>query len=201
MLFSKAYQQLWLLVVTTFIESSHVLPIPLTLAPIRLVLAESSSPHGFNGNVMLRVHCQQALLLLRVLPMEQQVRVFFLLSLEQSLRMLQVATARRHDDRVAGILNVHQPDSSAVKIVQFNSSLCQLHMAALKMSTHPRRQPDLHHTTRPTPVENRFRGVGRVRVAPGDTLTALRAHNVYQHGMQREQRHVSNAQPPSSGLR
>jgi hypothetical protein len=96
MLFSKAYQQLWLLVVTTFIESSHVLPIPLTLAPIRLVLAESSSPHGFNGNVMLRVHCQQALLLLRVLPMEQQVRVFFLLSLEQSLRMLQVATARRH---------------------------------------------------------------------------------------------------------
>jgi hypothetical protein len=64
MLFSKAYQQLWLLVVTTFIESSHVLPIPLTLAPIRLVLAESSSPHGFNGNVMLRVHCQQALLLL-----------------------------------------------------------------------------------------------------------------------------------------
>ena len=74
---SKAYQQLWLLVVTTFIESSHVLPIPLTLAPIRLVLAEPSSPHGFNGNVMLRVHCQQALLLLRVLLMEQQVRVFF----------------------------------------------------------------------------------------------------------------------------
>jgi hypothetical protein len=57
LLFSEAYQQLWLFSITTFIESSHVLPLPLTLAPIRLVLAEPLSPHGFNGNVMLRVHC------------------------------------------------------------------------------------------------------------------------------------------------
>jgi hypothetical protein len=65
-----------------------------TLAPIRLALAESLSPRGFNGNLMLRVHCQQAVLLRRVLLMEQQVRVcvfFFLLSLEQSLRTLHVA--------------------------------------------------------------------------------------------------------------
>jgi len=48
--FGKACQHLWLLSITTFIESSHLLPIPLTLAPIRLVLAEPSSPHGFNGN-------------------------------------------------------------------------------------------------------------------------------------------------------
>jgi hypothetical protein len=60
LLFSEAYQHLWLLSITTFIESSHGLPLPLTLAPIRLVLAEPSSPHGFNGNFMLRVHCQQA---------------------------------------------------------------------------------------------------------------------------------------------
>jgi hypothetical protein len=62
---------------TTFIEHSHVLPIPLTLAPIRLVLAEPSFPYGSDGNFTLRVHCQQAVLLLRVLLMEQQVRIFF----------------------------------------------------------------------------------------------------------------------------
>jgi hypothetical protein len=60
---------------TTFIESSRVLPIPLTLAPIRLALAEPSSPHGSNGNFLLRVHCPQAVVLRRVLLMEQQVRV------------------------------------------------------------------------------------------------------------------------------
>jgi hypothetical protein len=48
--FSEAYQRLWLFTITTFIESSHVLPIPLTLAPICLVLAEPSSPHGSGGN-------------------------------------------------------------------------------------------------------------------------------------------------------
>ena len=62
-----------------------MLPIPLTLAPIRLALAEPSSPHGSNGNLMLRVHCQQALLLLRVLLMEQQVRVFPPFSLNNHL--------------------------------------------------------------------------------------------------------------------
>jgi hypothetical protein len=74
LLFSEAYQHLWLLSITTFIESSHTLPIPLTLAPIRLVLAEPSSPRGLDGNFMLRVHCPQAVLLRRVLLMEQQVR-------------------------------------------------------------------------------------------------------------------------------
>ena len=52
-LFGEAYQRLWLLTFTTFIESSLTLSIPLTLAPICLVLAEPSSPHGFNGNL----HC------------------------------------------------------------------------------------------------------------------------------------------------
>ena len=75
-LFSEAYQHLWLLSITTFIESSHALPIPLTLAPIRLVLAEPSSPHGFDGNFMLRVHCPQAVVLRRVRLMEQPVRLF-----------------------------------------------------------------------------------------------------------------------------
>lgn len=73
-LFGEAYQHLWLLTFTTFIESLHMLSIPLTLAPICLVLAEPSFSHGFNGNLMLRVHCQQALLLPTVLLMEQQVR-------------------------------------------------------------------------------------------------------------------------------
>ena len=55
-----------------------MLPIPLTLAPIRLVLAEPSSPRGFNGNLWLRVHCQRAFYPLRVLLMEQQVLVSLL---------------------------------------------------------------------------------------------------------------------------
>jgi hypothetical protein len=59
--FGEAYQRLWLFMVTTFIERSPMLPIPLTLAPIRLALAEPSAPHGFDGNFMLRVHCPQAL--------------------------------------------------------------------------------------------------------------------------------------------
>ena len=46
-----------------------------TLAPICLVLAEPPSPHGSNGNFVLRVHCPQAVLLRRVLLMEQQVRI------------------------------------------------------------------------------------------------------------------------------
>jgi hypothetical protein len=50
-----------------------MLPLPLTLAPIRLVLAEPSSPHGSDGNFVLRVHCPQAVVLRRVLLMEQQV--------------------------------------------------------------------------------------------------------------------------------
>ena len=60
---------------TAFIESSRMLPLPLTLVPIRLALAEPSSPHGFDDNFMLRVHCQQAVLLLRVRLMEQPVRI------------------------------------------------------------------------------------------------------------------------------
>jgi hypothetical protein len=74
--FGEAFQQLWLFFITTFIESSRVLPIPLTLAPIRLVLAEPSFPHGSNGNFGLRVHCQRAFYPLRVLLMEQQVLYF-----------------------------------------------------------------------------------------------------------------------------
>src|SRR3954454_23393087 len=74
--FGEAYQRLWLFFFTTFIESSRMLPIPLTLAPICLVLAEPSSPHGSGGNFLLRVHCPQAVVLRRVLLMEQQVRVF-----------------------------------------------------------------------------------------------------------------------------
>jgi hypothetical protein len=38
-----------LLSVTTFIERSHVLTLPSTLALIRLMLAEASLPHGFDA--------------------------------------------------------------------------------------------------------------------------------------------------------
>ena len=61
---------------TTFSESSHVLPIPLTLVPIRLALADPLSPHGFNDQFLWRVHCPQAVLLCRVRLMEQPVHVF-----------------------------------------------------------------------------------------------------------------------------
>jgi len=74
--------------------------------------------------------------------------------------------ARRHDDRFAGIVPVRLPDSCAGEVVQFNTNLFQLHLAAIKMSTHPRR------TLLSTEVSRRrstrspcSRGVGRVHVA------------------------------------
>jgi hypothetical protein len=67
--------------VTTFITSSHRLSIPSTLAPLRLMLADPSFPHGSDGSrltvgYIVSGHytaCYLAALPPRVLLMEQQV--------------------------------------------------------------------------------------------------------------------------------
>jgi hypothetical protein len=67
--------------VTTFITSSHLLSIPSILAPLRLMLAGPSFPHGSDGSRLTEGYivsghytaCYLAALPPRILLMEQQV--------------------------------------------------------------------------------------------------------------------------------
>ena len=48
-----------LLTITTFNESSLMLAMPSTLAPIRLMLAGTASPHGCVPVLHRRIHCSE----------------------------------------------------------------------------------------------------------------------------------------------
>ena len=95
--FGQAYQHLWLVSITTFIERSPVLTIPLTLAPLRV---RSQIHRPLTVSVLaLRLwdHCPRALtgrylaVPRRVLVMEHQVPSSLPGDGEQSSRRLRVA--------------------------------------------------------------------------------------------------------------
>jgi len=58
---------------TTFIERSYKLALPSTLAPYRLMLADASSPHGWDAPLRGGIRCRRAYYPLRVRVMGHPV--------------------------------------------------------------------------------------------------------------------------------